>query len=76
MTQLTHAEMRDCLSWCSALVQTPVWQQSLHKTQRLPVMGLAASTCWISQGISYGNIDESPMLRGRETVLEAFRHQL
>jgi hypothetical protein len=35
-------------------------------------MGLAASKSWISQGISCGNTDESPILRGRETVLEAF----
>ena len=73
MTQLTHAEMQDCLSWCAASVQPPVWQRSLHSTQRLPVMGLAASTSWISQGISRGNTDESPMLRGRETVLEALK---
>lgn len=35
-------------------------------------MGLAASKSWISQGISCGNTDESPTLRGRETVPEAF----
>src|SRR4029453_15901944 len=35
-------------------------------------MGLAASKSWISQGISCGNTDESPILRGRGTVLEAF----
>ena len=35
-------------------------------------MGLAASKSWISQGISGGNTDESPILRGRGTVLEAF----
>src|SRR5215831_18602078 len=34
-------------------------------------MGLAASKSWISQGISCGNTDESPILRGRGTVLEA-----
>src|SRR5215211_9048040 len=35
-------------------------------------MGLAASNSWISQRISCGNTDESPTLRGRETVPEAF----
>jgi len=72
MAPLTHAEMQDCLSWRFACVRTPVWQRSLHSTQRLSVMGLAASKSWISQGISCGNTDESPILRGRETVLEAF----
>ena len=72
MAPLTHAEMQDCLSWRFACVRTPVWQRSLHSTPRLLVMGLAASKSWISQGISCGNTDESPILRGRETVLEAF----
>jgi group II intron reverse transcriptase/maturase len=34
-------------------------------------MGLAARATWISHGISHGNMDESPKLRGRETVLDA-----
>lgn len=68
MTQLTHVEMQDRLSWCSGSVHSPVWRQSLHSTQRLPVMGLAASFGWISQRISRGNMDESGTLRGRETV--------
>ena len=76
MTQLTHVEMQDCLSRYSASVQIPVWQRSLRSTQRLPVMGLAVSLRWISQGISCGNTNESPMLRGRETVLEAHNNQL
>ncbi len=42
MTQLTHVEMQDRLSWCDGLVHPPVWRRSLHSTQRLPVMGLAA----------------------------------
>jgi hypothetical protein len=71
MAPLTHAERQDCLSWWYGSVQPPVWQRSLHSTQRLPVMGLAASKSWISQGISCGNTDESPILRGRGTVLEA-----
>jgi hypothetical protein len=69
MVQLTHAERQDCLSWWYGSVQPPVWQRSLHSTQRLPVMGLAASIHWISQRISRGNTDESESLRGRETVL-------
>jgi hypothetical protein len=76
LTQLTHEETQDCLSWCSASVRTPVWQQSPHCTQRLPVMGLAASLRWISQGIRRGNTDESQKPRGRGTVLEAFQYQL
>jgi hypothetical protein len=76
MTQLTHVELQDCLSWCSALVQTPVWQRSLHSTQRLPVMGLAARGLWISQGIRRGNTTESQKLRGRKTVLDATNTQL
>ena len=69
MTQLNHAEMQDCLRWWYGSVQSPVWQRSLHSTQRLPVMGLAARVFWISQRISSGNTDESESLRGRETVL-------
>jgi retron-type reverse transcriptase len=71
MTQLTHVEMQDCLSRYADLVQPPVWQRSLHSTQRLPVMGLAARATWISHGIRHGNMDESPKLRGSETVLDA-----
>jgi hypothetical protein len=76
MTQLNHTEMRDCLSWWRASVRPPVWQRSLHCTQRLPVMGLAASTRWISRGIRRGNTTESRTLRGRETVLDATNTQL
>ena len=68
MTQLTHVEMQDRLSWCSGLVHSPVWRQSLRSTQRLPVMGLAARATWISHGISHGNMVESGTLRGRGTV--------
>src|SRR5881397_3104856 len=39
MSQLHHAEMRDRLSWWTCLVTSPVWRRSLHRTQRLPVMG-------------------------------------
>jgi hypothetical protein len=69
MAQLTHAERQDYLSWCFASMRPPVGQRSLHSTQRLPVMGLAASIHWISQRISSGNTDESESRRGRETVL-------
>ena len=72
MTQLNSTEMQDRLSWWNASVHPPVWRRSPNSTQRLPVMGLAASKSWISQGISCGNPDESPILRERETVLEAF----
>jgi hypothetical protein len=76
MTQLNHDEMQDCLSWCRGSVSSPVWQRSPHCTQRLPVMGLAASTRWISLGIRHGNMTESQKLRGRGTVLEAPNNQL
>ena len=69
MSQLTHAEMRDRLSWWTCAVTSPVWRRSLRCTQRLPVMGLAASESWISHHISRGNMCESGTLRGRETVL-------
>jgi hypothetical protein len=42
--KLNHVEMQDCLSWCTDLVQSPVWQRSPNSTQRLPVMGLAAKS--------------------------------
>jgi len=71
MTQLNHVEMQDCLSRYAEAVQLPVWQRSLHSTQRLPVMGLAARVSWISQGTRHGNALENQTLRGRETVLEA-----
>src|SRR5207249_2091472 len=64
MSQLTNAKMQDCLSWWNDLVHPPVWQRSLNSTQRLPVMGLAARTIWISQGIRRGNTVESQTLRG------------
>jgi hypothetical protein len=76
MTQLNHTEMRDRLSWWSASVHPPVWRRSLHSTQRLPVMGLAAGTRRISRGIRRGNTTESQKLRGRETVLDATNTQL
>jgi hypothetical protein len=69
MTQLNSTEMRDRLRWWGGLVHSPVWRRSLRSTQRLPVMGLAASASWISQRISCGNMVESETLRGRETVL-------
>jgi hypothetical protein len=68
MSQLNHVEMQDRLSWCVCSVSTPVWRRSLYSTQRLPVMGLAARTLWISQSIRRGNTFESQTLRGRETV--------
>src|SRR5712691_1215633 len=61
--------MQDRLSWYGSSVSLPVWRRSLYSTQRLPVMGLAASARWISQGIRRGNMVESQTLRGRETVL-------
>src|SRR4030095_1060632 len=69
MSQLTHAAMRDRLSVWRCLFTSPVWRRSLHSTQCLPVMGVAARTFWISQRISRGNTVESRTLRGRETVL-------
>ena len=68
MTQLNHVETQDRLSWWTCLVIPPVWRRSLHSTQRLSVMGLAARTLWISQRISSGNTGENWKLRGRETV--------
>ena len=72
MAQLTHAARQDGLRWCCAGVRTPVWQRRLQSPQRLPGRGLATRTSGISQGIRCGNTDESPLLRGRGTVLEAF----
>ena len=69
MSQLTNAKMQDRLSWYGSSVYLPVWRRSLYSTQRLPVMGLAAKTRWISQGIRHGNMVEGQKLRGRETVL-------
>ena len=43
MTQLNSTEMQDRLSWWNASVHPPVWRRSPNSTQRLPVMGLAAS---------------------------------
>jgi retron-type reverse transcriptase len=71
MTQLNRTGMQDRLSWWNASVHPPVWRRSPNNTQRLPVMGLAASTRWISLGIRHGNMTENQKLRGRGTVLEA-----
>jgi len=75
-TYLSHAETQDCLSRIGCSVNQPVWQRSLHSTQRLPVMGLAARGAWTSQGISRSNTCESQTLGGRETALEAPNRQL
>ena len=63
MTQLTHAEMQDRLSWSADAVQRPVWRRSPQKYPTFACNGFS----------SQGNLDQpryKPWQHGRKPEAE------